>query len=112
VAGPPSWRGGSGWAMDSSLDSVRFSFSPCLWFWLEITLYFLCKTVWVLLGGFVLDETLGYGKLRIKVNNFMGFGWKLLEMKFKGFVEILGWWPNGALPWGFGFVDSSPCIVL
>jgi hypothetical protein len=46
--------------------------------------------VWVLLGGFVLDETLGYGKLRIKVNNFMGFGWKLLEMKFKGFVEILG----------------------
>jgi hypothetical protein len=29
-----------------------------------------------------LDETLRYGKLRIKVNNFMGFGWGLLEMEF------------------------------
>jgi hypothetical protein len=27
VAGPPSWLGGSGWAMDFGLDSVRFSFS-------------------------------------------------------------------------------------
>jgi hypothetical protein len=31
--------------------------------------------------GFDLDETLGYGKLRIKVNNFMGCGWELLENK-------------------------------
>jgi hypothetical protein len=77
VVGPPSWQ----WlGSDSGLDSVRVLFLLPLILVKNYLGFFVQSRVGSF-GGFELDETLGYGKLQIMVNNFMGFSWELLEKK-------------------------------